>query len=314
MNDIMYSKIKDAEYSYDKLSAEMSEGKKVSVEKLKELKHLQKIIDLYFSYQKAEAELIELKSLISETIDSAFKNDLEKELPVVIDKKEKLDQELYYELIDKDPDDSCNAIFEISGEVGGEEANLFARDLYDMYIRYIEGQLGYKVDLLSAQETDLGGYNYVAFRVVGDDAYGKFKFESGIHRVQRVPKTEAKGRLHTSTASVMVTPEITAEEFKINENDIEFVACHSSGAGGQNVNKVSSAIRATYKPTGLTVFCQSSRDQWQNKITATQMIASKLKAEQDEKNKKESVANRASKLGTRDRSEKLEPIIFLRIG
>ncbi|MCF0112362.1 MAG: PCRF domain-containing protein, partial [Bacilli bacterium] len=190
-------------------------------------------------------------------------------------KMEALEGVLQTILLPKDPNDDKNIIVEIRGAVGGEEANLFAGDLVRMYSHYAEKQ-GWKIKLLDASVSDAGGYSNVSFMIQGESVYSKLKFESGAHRVQRVPKTEASGRIHTSTATVLVMPEAEEVDVKINPNDLKIDTYHSQGAGGQNVNKTESAVRITHLPTGLVVACQTEKAQLQNKEIAMQMIRSKV--------------------------------------
>lgn len=312
MTSAVLTKIAKIKDKYDQLDAEISAGLLgvENVDKLKEFSKMQAIISDYARYEQIASEIGAIKECLSEDADPEWTQVCKQEIDALTADLAKLDFGITAALVEKDPKDECNAIIEISGEVGGEEANLFARDLYDMYIHYINSLPGYTVDLIDLDKTALGGYNYISFKVVGPEAYKKFKYESGIHRVQRVPKTEAKGRLHTSTASVMVTPEIKLEDFKLDLNDVEITTAHASGAGGQHINKTSSAIRAVYKPTGLTVFCQSRRSQLQNKEEALRIIASKIKAEKDEAAQLKSSTAKADALGTRDRSEKIRTYNF----
>lgn len=307
MENFIFDKINSLKNEFDELNAELSAGFS-TVDKLKKYTKISDILELVKNYEKTVAEFSETKELAN-TDDIALRElcleECEKLRKTITD----LDYQITDALVEKDPDDICNAIFELSGEVGGEEANLFARDLYEMYIRYATSK-NYSVDLIDLNETPLGGINSATFRIVGGGAYGTFKYESGVHRVQRVPNTEAKGRIHTSTASVMVTPEIATDKFDLNLDDVEITTCHASGAGGQHINKTSSAIRAIYKPTGLTVFCQSRRSQLQNKEEALRIIASRIKADKEASEQAASSANKAAKLGTRNRSEKIRTYNF----
>lgn len=302
------NKINAAKAAFQQLEAELNAGMS-SVERLKEYSKLASIIELADKYDKATTDMLEVKVWYNEETDPDTKEVLADEYSTMQAEVSELEIKILDAMVEKEKNDDCPAIFEISGQVGGEEANLFARDLYDMYYRYISAA-GFHIEIIAVDETKLGGFNFVSFRVTGENAYGIFKYESGVHRVQRVPETEAKGRIHTSTASVMVTPEVDASKFELDLNDVEITACHSSGAGGQNVNKVSSAIRVVYKPTGLMVFCQQHRDQPKNKEEALRILASKLQAERDEKEAVENKENRMSKLGNRDRSDKIRTYNF----
>ena len=234
----------------------------------------------------------ELRELASAELDEAKRS-----LPA-------LEEELKILLLPKDPNDERNVIVEIRGGTGGEESSLFAYDLFRMYSMYAERK-GYKIEVVSLNETGLGGYKEVSFIVGGAGAYSRFKFESGTHRVQRVPQTESSGRIHTSAATVAVLPEADDVEVDINPNDLEIDTFRSSGAGGQHINKTSSAIRITHKPTGLVVECQDERSQYKNKDKAMKVLKSRLlKMEQDKQN--EAIASdRRSQVGSGDRSEKI---------
>lgn len=303
MDSFVINKINEIRNRFEELDSALNCGFN-EVSMLKEHKKYKSILEIYDNYLSTSKYLDEMREMISNSSDLDFKLQCEDEYEHIKSDVEKYESELTAALTTKDKNDDCNAIFEISGEVGGEEANLFARDLFCMYVKYAQSA-GFIVDVLEYDETDKKGINYASFKIIGDGAYGVFKFESGIHRVQRVPETEAKGRIHTSTASVMVTPEVEVDAFELNLDDVDITTCHASGAGGQHINKTSSAIRATYKPTGLTVFCQSRRSQGQNKDEALRILASRLKAEKEEKEAAASSENKSSKLGTRNRSEKI---------
>ena len=217
---------------------------------------------------------------------------------------EKLEGELKTLLLPRDPNDDKNIIVEIRGAVGGDEANIFAGDLMRMYTKYAERQ-GWKIKLIDANVSEAGGYAYVSFMIKGDAVYSKLKFESGAHRVQRVPKTEASGRIHTSTATVLVMPEAEEVDVQINPNDLKIDTYHSQGAGGQNVNKTESAVRITHLPTGLVVACQTEKAQLQNKEIAMQMIRAKVFAYFQEQEDAKRASERKLKVGTGERSEKI---------
>lgn len=217
--------------------------------------------------------------------------------------EESVEEELRVLLLPRDPNDGKDIIFEIKGAVGGDEANLFAGDLFRMYVRYCETK-GWKVRIIDESPTGLGGYSYVQFVVSGDDAYSRLKFESGVHRVQRVPKTEANGRIHTSTATVVVMPQVETNEVNINPADLKVDRYRSQGAGGQNVNKTESAVRITHIPTGIVVSCQTEKSQIQNHEICLQMLASKL-AQAEEEKKAKTEAQYRSKIGSGDRNEKI---------
>lgn len=217
---------------------------------------------------------------------------------------ERLEAELKTLLLPKDPNDDKNIIVEIRGAVGGDEANIFAGDLFRMYTKYAERQ-GWKITVIDASVCPAGGYSYISFMVKGEAVYSKLKFESGAHRVQRVPKTEASGRIHTSTATVLVMPEAKEVDVQINPNDLKIDTYHSQGAGGQNVNKTESAVRITHIPTGLVVACQTEKAQLQNKEIAMQMIRAKVYAYFQEQEDAKRANERRLKVGTGERSEKI---------
>lgn len=215
-----------------------------------------------------------------------------------------LEEELKTLLLPKDPNDDKDIIVEIRGAVGGDEANIFAGDLFRMYTRYAESQ-GWKIKLLDASESEAGGFALVSFKISGKMVYSKLKFESGAHRVQRVPKTEASGRIHTSTATVLVMPEAEEIDVEINPNDLQVDTYHSQGAGGQNVNKTESAVRITHIPTGIVVACQTEKSQIQNREIAMQMLRTKMYMTLLAKQQEEIGNERRLKIGTGERSEKI---------
>lgn len=218
--------------------------------------------------------------------------------------EETIIDELNILLIPKDPNDDKNIIVEIRGAVGGDEANIFAGDLFRMYTKYAEKQ-NWKLQILDSSPCEAGGYSLISFKIKGDSVYSKLKFESGAHRVQRVPKTEANGRIHTSTATVLVMPEADEIDIQINPSDLQIDTYHSQGAGGQNVNKTESAVRITHLPTNTVVACQTEKSQIQNKELAMQMLRAKLYADALAKQEQERGSERKLKVGTGERSEKI---------
>lgn len=269
----------------------------------KEQATLLPVVEAYEEYKNVVNGIEGACELLKED-DAEVKEMAKMELEELEPKKQELLDRLEILLIPKDPADMNNAIVEIRGAAGGDEGNIFAGDLYRMYSRWAEAQ-GYKIDVIEMMEAEAGGFTLVSFMVKGDGAYGKLKFESGSHRVQRVPKTESQGRIHTSTATVLVDPEIDEEDFEIDPNDLEIDTMRASGAGGQHVNKTDSAVRITHLPTGITVKCQDGRSQHENRATALMHIRAKVYSEMKQKEEAEKNAERKSKLGSGDRSEKI---------
>ena len=237
-------------------------------------------------------------------LDKEIRQMAEEELEEARKQQERLTEEIKILLLPKDPNDEKNVIVEIRGGAGGEEAALFSSVLFRMYTMYAE-RMGWGVEILNANETELGGYKEISFMITGAGAYSRLKFESGVHRVQRVPETEAQGRIHTSTATVAVLPEVDDVEIEINPKDLQIDTFRSSGAGGQHINKTSSAIRITHLPTGMVVECQDERSQYKNKDKALKVLRSRL-YEIEQKAQDSAVAEeRRSQVGTGDRSERI---------
>lgn len=269
----------------------------------REANELTPIIEVYNEYKTAKANLEDAQLLLEEN-DKEIREMAKMEISELQPQIDEYISRLELLLVPTDPNDSHNAFMEIRGAAGGDEANIFAGDLYRMYAKYAESK-GWKVEVTDAEESDAGGYSLIAFKVSGQHAYGTLKYESGSHRVQRVPKTESQGRIQTSTATVLCYPEIDEEDFDIDMNDLEIETMRASGAGGQHVNKTDSAVRIIHKPTGIIVKCQDGRSQHENRATALATIAARVKEEHqraiDEKNE----AERKTKIGTGDRAEKI---------
>lgn len=306
----MFSRLAIFDKRYNELEKRMYEPDVVSDpdhyrEVMREYSSIEPVVRKYREYQAAQQTIEDSLMILEDSssdeelreLASAELDDAKRQLPA-------LEEELKILLLPKDPNDERNVIVEIRGGTGGEESSLFAYDLYRMYSMYAERR-GYKIEVLNLNETGLGGYKEVSFIVSGAGAYSRFKFESGTHRVQRVPKTESAGRIHTSAATVAVLPEADDVEVNIDPNDLEIDTFRSSGAGGQHINKTSSAIRITHKPTGMVVECQDERSQYKNKDKAMKVLKSRLlKMEQDKQN--EAIASdRRSQVGSGDRSEKI---------
>ena len=269
----------------------------------KEQADLTQVVDTYTEYKSCAEGLADAKMLLQED-DKEIREMAKMEIEELEPRIEELLGKLEILLIPKDPNDSHNAIVEIRGAAGGDEGNIFAGDLYRMYSKYAESQ-GWKIEIIEMDDCEAGGFSLVSFMVKGDGVYGRLKFESGSHRVQRVPKTEAQGRIHTSTATVLVTAENEPEDFDIDMNDLEIETMRASGAGGQHVNKTDSAVRVIHKPTGIVVKCQDGRSQHENRATALMTIRSRVYEEHQRKLEEEQGMERRSKIGTGDRAEKI---------
>ena len=271
---------------------------------LKEYKALTPIVEVYRALQKAESEIRDVRELLEESADADLRTLAGEELKRAREDAERLRQELTVLLLPKDPNDEKNVIVEIRAGAGGEEAALFAAVLYRMYTMYA-ASAGFATSLISQTPTELGGYRQLAFMIEGNGAYSRFKYESGVHRVQRVPETESQGRIQTSTATVAVLPEAEEISVDIDPADIVFESCKSSGAGGQHINKTESAVRLTHKPTGIVVECQEERSQFKNKDKAMKMLRTIL-YDRSRREQEEAIASdRSRQVGTGDRSERI---------
>ena len=277
---------------------------------LREQKRLEPIVTVYRSYRKTEQEAQDLRGMLDAGgLDAELKELCQEEYTACKKKLETLEQELKILLLPRDPNDDKSVIVEIRGGVGGEESALFAHSLYRMYTMYAQSK-GWKVTLLNYNETELGGVKEADFEIDGDGAYSRLKFESGVHRVQRVPETESGGRVHTSTATVAVLPEMEEAEVDIRPEDIEMQVFRSSGAGGQHINKTSSAVRLIHKPSGIVVSCQEERSQVQNREKCMQMLASKLYEIEQERINSAVTSERRSQVGTGMRNERIRTYNF----
>ena len=267
----------------------------------KEQSSLEEVVTVYKEYKNVLKQIADDKELLN---DPELKQVAKEELVSLEEQQQKLEKDLEILLLPKDENDGKNIIMEIRGAAGGDEANIFAGDLFRMYQRYSEKQ-GWKIDVTNAEEGTNGGFSQVECMIKGENVYSKLKYESGAHRVQRIPETESGGRIHTSTATVIVMPESEDVEVDIKESDLKIDVYRSGGAGGQSVNTADSAVRMTHIPTGIVVTCQNERSQLQNKEKALQILKAKILEEETRKKEEEFGETRKSKIGTGDRSEKI---------
>ena len=304
----MINKLGEAEKKYEsiaeKLSSESATSNMEEYKKLmREYKILSPIVEKFREYKKYKADLEGAEELMASD-DKEIKALAALEYEELKEKIQLAEGELKVMLLPRDPNDDKNVIIEIRAGAGGEEAALFAYVLYRMYNMYSD-KMGYKTELIGLNETGLGGFKEVSFSIDGEGAFSRFKFESGVHRVQRVPETESQGRIHTSTVTVAVLPEVEEVEVNINPADIIIESCKSSGAGGQHVNKTESAVRLTHKPTGIVIECQEERSQFKNKDKAMKMLRAKLYDMKMQEQADKIASERKSQVGTGDRSERI---------
>ncbi len=305
----MIEKLKKIKERFDELNALVSKPEIVSDQNnykkyMKELSSLTPICEAYDKYKKLHEDLESAEQLLDNETDPEMIEMCKTEIESCKEKISKLDEEIKILLLPKDENDDKNVIMEIRGGAGGEESSLFAADLFRMYRMYAE-KMGWKVEVTDLSETELGGIKEITFVVKGKDVYSKLKYESGVHRVQRVPETESSGRIHTSTATVAVLPERTDVHVEINEKDIKIDTYRASGAGGQHINKTDSAIRITHFPTGIVVCCQDGRSQIQNRERAFEILKSKLYDKYQQEADEAYAKNRRNQVGTGDRSERI---------
>jgi len=299
---------------YDKLSEllcdpDVANDSKKLREYSKEQSDLQEVYDAYQEYKTVSEQLADAKAMLGEKLDDEMRELVKMEVSELSERSGALEERIHVLLMPKDPNDDKNVIVEIRGAAGGEEAALFAGSLYRMYTKYADAQ-GWKVELMEANESDLGGFKEIIFMVKGKGAYSKLKFESGAHRVQRVPETESGGRIHTSTSTVVVMPEVEDIEVEVKESDIRVDTFCSSGAGGQSVNTTKSAVRVTHVPTGIVATCQDGKSQNSNKEMALRVLRARIYEKMMEEETAKYDSERRSKVGTGDRSERIRTYNF----
>ena len=302
----MFDKLELVEKRYDELTQMISDPEVIANQAewqklMKEHASIEEVVQKYREYKKVKQDMEEAKEMMQ---DPEMKELAEAEFYEAKDKLPQIEEELKILLIPKDPDDDKNIICEIRAGAGGEEAALFAGTLFRMYTMYAEKK-HWKLEVLNENETGLGGYKEISFMITGKGVYSRLKFESGVHRVQRVPDTESSGRIHTSTATVAMLPVVEDVEIEINPADIKMEVFRSSGAGGQHINKTSSAVRLIHEPSGIVVECQTERSQFQNRDNAMRMLRTKLYEIEKQKQDSEIAISRKSQVGSGDRSEKI---------
>ena len=308
MNESMLDRLVSMENRYEELGhmlmdPDIGTDIKKMTDVTKEQASLQAAYDLFQEYKEVKDGIDGAKELMKEN-DPEIKEMAKMELDELEERMPDIIKKLELELIPKDPNDNKNVIMEIRGAAGGDEGNIFAGDLYRMYVKYAESQ-GWKVEVMEAEESEAGGFSLISFNVIGDGVYGKLKYESGSHRVQRVPKTETQGRVHTSTATVLVMPEMEEVDVQINKSDLRIDTYRASGAGGQHINKTDSAVRITHLPTGIVATSQDGRSQHDNRDKAMKALVARIYDYFQSQQTEAIDSERKSKVGTGDRAEKI---------
>lgn len=310
----MFDKLEVTDNKYEEINLKLSNPQIISNQDeyrrlMKEFSELGEIVGKYREYKKVKSDIAEAKELLDGTLDKDFRELVQLEFDEAREKLEQIEKDIKLLLLPRDPNDNRSVIVEIRGGAGGEEAALFAANLFRMYTRYGERH-NWKSEILDINDTEIGGIKEVVFSIEAHGAYSRLKYESGVHRVQRVPSTESSGRIHTSTVTVAVLPEVDDVDVDINPNDLKIDTYRASGAGGQHINKTDSAIRITHLPSGIVVTCQDQRSQHKNKDKAMKVLRSKLFERAQNQQDSEIAQARKSQVGTGDRSERIRTYNF----